>query len=199
MRAMDARYSAVAIVLHWLIALGIIFMLMMGKWMVGAIHDPATKAQAFATYQLHKSLGITILLLSLLRVVWRLTHRPPPEPAMPRWQKVSASAVHGLFYLLILAIPLSGWALVSASPLGLPTILYGLVEWPHIGFLTTVADRQGVTHQLEEAHELLGNLMILLVVIHVLAALKHQIVDRDGLIGRMLPLAILRARPRQTS
>lgn len=182
------RYTQVAIILHWLIALGVIGLIAAGKWMVGAINRPDTQALAFDVYQLHKSVGITVLLLTVLRLAWRLGHRPPPLPeAMPGWQKAAAVGAHWLFYLLLIGIPLSGWAVVSASPLGLPTLLYGVVEWPHIGALTHVADRQATTHQLEEIHELLGNAMLLLVVLHAAAALKHQFLDRDNLLARMLP------------
>ncbi|TXG81986.1 MAG: cytochrome b [Sphingomonadales bacterium] len=184
----QTRYTQVAIILHWLIALGVIGLIVAGKWMAGAINRPETQALAYDVFQLHKSVGITVLLLTILRLAWRLGHRPPPLPdAMPGWQKAAATGAHWLFYLLLIGIPLSGWALVSASPLGLPTLLYGVVEWPHIAALTHVADRQATAHQLEEVHELLGNAMLLLVLLHVAAALKHQYLDRDNLLARMLP------------
>lgn len=183
-----ARYTQVAIILHWLIAFGVIGLIAAGKWMTGAIKQPETQALAYDVYQLHKSMGITVLLLTVLRIAWRLGHRPPPMPdTMPGWQKTVAAGAHWVFYLLLIGIPLSGWALVSASPLGLPTLLFGLVEWPHIPALTQVVNREETAHQLEEVHEWLGHAMLLLVVIHVAAAIKHQVLDRDNLLARMLP------------
>ena len=175
------RYNTVAMALHWLIAIAIISLLIVGKYMHGLPNNDPNK---FFLYQMHKSFGITVLILSVIRVLWRLTHAVPALPAgMPAWQQWGAHIMHFGLYALMLAIPLTGWAVASSSSSGIPTILFGLVELPHLPVGT---DHD--THEFyEEAHELLGNLMILLLVGHVVAALKHHFVDKDTVLTRMLP------------
>jgi cytochrome b561 len=135
-------------------------------------------------YQLHKSFGITVLALTLARIGWRLTHSVPPLPAtMPVWEHWAARTSHFLFYVLTLAIPLSGWAVASSSSTGVPTIWFGLFEVPHL----PVGTDEDAHETFEETHELLGNLMIVLLLIHVAAALKHHFWDRDNVFKRMLP------------
>lgn len=179
------RYGTVAMTLHWLIALAIIGMLIVGKYMHELEDaDPAK----FELYQLHKSTGITILALSVLRLLWRLVNKVPPLPAtMPAWQRFGAHASHFLLYFLMVAIPLSGWAMVSASPLGIPTIWFGLFQVPHLPGLQGFEDQHDAEEAFEEIHEWLGNVMILLAVVHVVAALKHHFWDRDNVLTRMLP------------
>jgi cytochrome b561 len=175
------RYGAVATTLHWLIAAAIIGMLIVGKYMHGL---PNTDPDKFVLYQLHKSTGITILALSLLRLVWRLTHAVPPLPAaMPAWERWAAHGMHFALYAAMVGMPLSGWARVSTDPIGIPTLWFGLFEVPHLPF---GADRD-LSYLFHEMHELGGNLLILLLVGHVLAALKHHFWDRDNVLKRMLP------------
>ena len=182
------RYTTVAIFLHWLIAVSIIAMLATGLWMVDAIKVPETQALAYDTYQFHKSLGITILALTALRILWRWLNPPPPLPAeMGTVARFAAHATHGLFYALMLALPLTGWAMVSASPFQIPTIIFGLFELPHITPLEQVQDKAAVEAQIKMVHDLAGKLMIGLLLLHVAAALKHQFVDRDHLMARMIP------------
>ena len=177
----NTRYGSVAMTLHWLIALAIVGMLVVGKYMHGL---PNSDPNKFMLYQLHKSTGITILTLTVLRVVWRFAGPVPRLPAtMPTWERWSAHASHFLLYALTLGIPLSGWAMVSASPLGIPTVWFGLFEVPHLP-VTPSEDTRDTFH---ETHELLGNLMILLLLVHVAAALKHHFWDRDTVFRRMLP------------
>jgi cytochrome b561 len=175
------RYGTVAMTLHWLIAIAIVMLLIVGKYMHGL---PDTDPNKFNLYQMHKSFGITVLALTVVRIVWRLMHPVPALPAgMPAWQRWGAHLSHFGLYALMLAIPLSGWALASSSPWGIPTLLFGAVELPN---LPVAADED--THELfEETHELLGNLMIVLLILHVAAALKHHFVDRDTVLRRMLP------------
>ena len=181
----ETRYGAVAVTLHWLIALIIIGMLFLGKYMADLPRDDPAK---FDLIQLHKSIGITILTLSVLRLVWRLVNKVPPLPAnMPAWERLAAHASHILLYVLIIGIPLTGWMMVSASPLGIPTIWFGTIEIPHLPGLQGFADQHAVEHDFKGAHELLGNLMIGLLVIHAGAALKHHFWDRDDVLVRMLP------------
>src|SRR4051812_11315537 len=95
--------------------------------------EPPFTPKTFAVIQLHKSIGITILLLSLVRLGWRLANRPPPLPAaMPRWERLLAAVTHVGFYLIMIAMPLTGWLMVSTSRFVLPTLLYGVVHWPDI-------------------------------------------------------------------
>ena len=125
------RYGAVAISLHWTIAAAILAQLAAGLWMVRAIRSADSQALAYHAYQWHKSLGLTVLVLSLLRLCWRLANPPPPLPAsMTTIERTAAKTMHGLFYLLTVGMPLVGWAMVSASPLGLPTMVFGLFECP---------------------------------------------------------------------
>ena len=181
----ERRYGSVAVTLHWLIALAIIGMLILGKYMADLPNSDPSK---FDLIQLHKSFGISILALSVLRLAWRLVNKVPPlPPQMPAWERYAAHASHFLLYVLMIGIPLSGWAMVSASPLGIPTIWFGQFEIPHLPGLQGLADQRATTDQLKEVHELLGNLMIALLLIHVGAALKHHLWDRDDVLTRMLP------------
>lgn len=177
----ETRYGSVAKTLHWLIAFAIIGLLVVGKYMHGL---PDNDPDKFALYQMHKSFGISVLVLTVVRILWRVTNKVPPLPAgMPAWQRWGAHLSHFGLYALMLAIPLSGWAVASSSPFGIPTLLFGAAELPN---LPVANDRD--THEFyEEAHELLGNLMILLLIVHVVAALKHHFVDRDTVFRRMLP------------
>ncbi|MFM9863743.1 MAG: cytochrome b [Micropepsaceae bacterium] len=175
------RYGTVAMTLHWLIAFAIMMLLAVGKVM----HElPDNDPNKFFIYQMHKSFGITVLVLTVVRIVWRLTHAVPGLPAgMPAWQRWGAHLSHFGLYALMLAIPLSGWAMASSSPYGIPTLLFGVVELPHL----PVGNAEETNEFFKEAHELLGNLMILLLILHVVAALKHHFVDRDTVFRRMLP------------
>jgi len=190
MSTREQRYTSVAILLHWLIALAIVLQLASGLWMADAINDPEQRAFAFQVYQWHKSLGLTVLVLSLLRLVWRLIHRVPPLPeGMSAWQRLAATGTHWLFYTLMIGIPVTGWLMVSASPFGIPTLYFGLFEVPHLPLLSELprAEKPAVEGDLKSIHEILGYLTIGLLLLHIAAALKHQLVDRDGLLGRMLP------------
>lgn len=181
-------YTSVAIGLHWLIATLALGQIAGGLYME-SLPDSAS-AERFQLIQLHKSFGVTILLLTLARLGWRLTHKAPPLPAaMPGWQKSLARGVHVLFYVLLIGVPLGGWAMVSASPLAetVKTYLFGVVPWPHLPFFDGVEDRRGLTRQIAEMHELGAKAMLALVVLHVGAAMKHWLMDGDGVLESMLP------------
>ncbi len=142
----------------------------------------------FDLYQLHKSFGLTILSLTLVRLGWRLSHRPPALPAiMPSWQKLIARATHWVFYALLLITPLVGWAMVSSSPTDIPTKWFGFVGIPHMPFFGGVADRAGAEEILKEVHEYLAFGILYLLALHVGAALKHQFFNRDGVLQSMAP------------
>ena len=179
------RYSAVAITLHWVIAALILYNLYIALQL-----DDLRGLAKFNLFQIHKSVGLTVLMLSLARLAWRLTHRPPPLPAeTPRWEKFGAHAAHWALYALMIGIPLTGWVIVSASPTNIPTLIFKTVPWPHLGFVHDLAmpARRLLEKQLGEVHMALGFGMGFLIVLHVAAALKHQFWNRDEVLGRMLP------------
>ena len=179
------RYTTVAIVLHWLIAAAIAPIASIGLVMKHVKLAPFTQ---FQLYQLHKSIGITILVLVALRLAWRLTHRPPPLPAtMPKLEKHAAEGTHVLLYLLMLGMPLVGWALVSSSPLNIPTVLYGVIPWPHLPILPTLPNKAAIEAALKIVHAYGAYVLIALVLLHVAAALRHHVVIRDDILRRMIP------------
>lgn len=180
-----SRYSAVAIGLHWLIAIAILALLVMGFVMENMSGNPALK---FRLFQLHKSLGITVLALSLLRLVWRLAHSAPPlPPASKVWEKALAHGVHGGFYLLMIGLPLIGWLGVSASPMKMPTRIFGLFTLPHLPFFTNDPDPAATTRLLFNIHGLMAYTLIGLLVLHVGGALKHHFMLRNDVMLRMTP------------
>jgi cytochrome b561 len=186
------RYTAVAIALHWLIAA----LLLTNVWFGLQMEEQRGMAK-FATMQLHKSIGLTVLILTLARIAWRLTHRPPPyAPPIRRWEHAVSKVVHFSFYLLLLGLPLTGWAIVSLSPTNIPTLLYDTVPWPHLGFLhdLPVSQRRGLEDTASETHETLVTIAYVLIALHVAGALKHAVVDRDGVAHRMIPLPFLRSK-----
>ena len=192
---MVQRYNRVAVALHWLIAAGLLANLGLGLWMSWAIDSPTAQAHAVSAFQIHKSLGLAVLVLSLLRLAWRLLHPQPPHPAgMKLWEKFLASATHWLFYVLMIGLPLSGWLYVSAQwrgdgPFTIPTLWFGLFEVPHL-FGLNDADRALRAQAAATAFSVHGAMalaLIVLLVLHVAAALKHQFIDRDGVLARMLP------------
>jgi cytochrome b561 len=188
----QGRYGAVAIAVHWLIALAIIGLILSGKWMVDAIRVKETQFTAFQIYQWHKSFGLTVLALSLFRLAWRLLHTPPPAPdTMPNWQRFASTVTHWAFYVLMIGTPVLGWLMVSASPLGLPTLLFGQLEVPHYPF-DPAADKAALEHWFKANHELLANGTLLLLLLHAAAALKHHFVDKDNILWRMAPFSFLR-------
>lgn len=176
------RYDAVAVVLHWTMALGVFVLIGIGLVMK---HADLPKIRVFHLFQLHKSIGVVILLLAVARLAWRLAHRAPPLPAaMPAWEKKAAHAGHGLLYVFLLGLPLSGWAMVSASPLNIPTVLFGLVSWPHLPFLAELPDKAPVAHALTAVHDYGAYALIAVLAAHIGAALRHAL-KGDVLLSRM--------------
>jgi cytochrome b561/polyisoprenoid-binding protein YceI len=177
------RYGAVAIVLHWLIAAAIVFQVMLG-WRMGGPHTP----QGFAITQLHKSIGITILILSLARLGWRLANPPPPEPpTLAGWERALSKAVHVGFYVIMIGMPLTGWLMVSASRLHIPTLLYGTIPWPDLPGVAG-ASRRMWSRIGSNGHEWLAWGVYGLLALHVAGALKHQLFSRDEpILARMAP------------
>ena len=183
----QSRYNTVAMSLHWLIAA-----LLITNIGIAWYFNTLPRAASIAPIQLHKSIGITILLLSVLRLAWRFISPPPPLPAsVVGWERVAAHTAYVLFYVVMLGMPLSGWAMTSASPLihVFPITLYKVIPWPAIGPLTTLPHAQmKQAHDLFQAtHGLLAKLAYALIVLHVLAALRHQFIKRDEVVSRMIP------------
>ena len=171
------RYSTGAMILHWLIAIAVIV-----TWRLadGAEHVP--RAQHFAALQPHFALGIVILLLTIARLLWRLTHKAPPFSSdLAPWERWLARTVHFIFYVLLLGLPIMAW--IGVSMMRQPIDFFGLFTIPN---LPTPANR-GAGHELTEIHGTLGNIMLWLIVLHVVGALKHQFWDKDGNLYRMLP------------
>ncbi|NIF80593.1 cytochrome b [Paraburkholderia sp. Cy-641] len=184
-RPSDAvRYNGAAIALHWLIAALIICGFYIGWIMTDIPGFTPTKLKYFSW---HKWIGVTVFALAVLRVLWRATHRAPAlDDATPGWQKAAAHLVHGVLYLLMLAIPLSGYFYTSAA--GIPVVYLGIVPLP-----TFIGPDQALKATLRTVHVLLNYTLLALVAMHVLAALKHQFIDRDGLLARMVPFLKTRA------
>ncbi|HVY06194.1 MAG TPA: cytochrome b [Burkholderiales bacterium] len=171
------RYTGMAIALHWLIAIAILCTFLLGQYMSDLQLSPAK----LKLYSYHKWIGVTIFLLVLARIAWRLGHRPPaPPPSMAAWQHHAAGAAHFFLYALTLAIPLSGWLMSSAS--GFQVVYLGVLPIPDL-----LAKNKETAGQLKELHEALNWLMVVVVALHVAAALKHHLIDRDNVLQRMLP------------
>ncbi|MFZ5671212.1 MAG: cytochrome b [Pseudomonadota bacterium] len=182
------RYSAVAVMLHWIIAILLVWTVLLA-WQA----EDLKGAAKMVPLQLHKPLGIVILLLTLARLAWRAVHRPPPlGPGLKPWERRLAHAVHWGFYGLMLLVPLTGWAMVSASSLIVryPIDMFGLFDWPVIQPLFDLPEtvRHDRHELLEEIHKLMAKAIIYgLIPLHVLGALKHQFLDRDNSLSRMIP------------
>lgn len=187
----STRYSSVAIWLHWAIAILLITMMAVGIWMTDAIKAKETQAIAFEVYQFHKSFGILIFVLSVARVLWRLSHAVPELPhGMAVWERLAAHGTHLLFYALMLALPLTGWLMVSASPWGLPTIIFSTVEVPHLSSLSEL-DQTGKMlweGRFKGIHKYMAFGGAGLIFLHIGAALKHHFITRDDSLTRMAPI-----------
>jgi len=175
------RYTRTAMLLHWLLGIALVTLFGVGLYMADLPFSP----QRLKLYNWHKWAGVSILALSLLRLVWRRAHRPPQLPAqveqaMPRWQQLAHHGAHHLLYLLFFAVPLLGWAYSSAA--GFPIVFFGLWPLPDL-----VAASPELADTLKPLHKLSAFAMAALVLVHVAAALKHHFIDRDGLLLRMLP------------
>ena len=171
------RYTAVAMGLHWLIGLMIFASFGLGLYMVELSLSPAK----LKFYAWHKWAGVTIFMLVLLRCTWRITHVAPAHPAhMPPWQRRTAELSHYLLYVLMIAIPLSGWLMSSAK--GFQTVYFAVVPIPDL-----LAKNKALGELLASVHYALNIAMICVVAGHVGAALKHHFIDHDDMLLRMLP------------
>lgn len=168
-------YTRTAVSLHWLIVALIFSAFIMG-WIMT---DMAISPQKLKLFNYHKWVGVTILGLAVVRLLWRVTHRPPELLPMPAWQRISAHALHWLLYLLMFLQPLSGW--LYSNAVGYPIVYLGVIPLP-----TLVAKNKALAETFEHLHGLFGFLLLLALVLHAAAALKHHFFDRDDTLRRML-------------
>jgi cytochrome b561/polyisoprenoid-binding protein YceI len=190
MSEQQARYNGVAMAIHWLTALTVIGLLIVGNYMADL---PKTDPMKLVLFNIHKSFGVAVFLLTALRLVWRLTHRPPELPSeMPAWEQKAAHAAHWALYALLFIVPLMGWLMVSESPRNIPTMLFGMVQLPHLPFFADWETDQ--KRQYKELFETLHSgpayLMAVLIVAHIGAALRHRLILKDKVVQRMLPKII---------
>ena len=179
MSTTEKSYSAIARLLHWLIAFLIIGQII-GGWLM--THEGLPEGMIYDAFQLHKSFGFLVLVLSLVRLVWRLMHRPPPLPAgMKGWEIFVSKITHVVFYGLMIGLPLTGWIHVSASPLEIPTVVFGTIPVPHL----PVPVDGAFSELFGGFHEFLAFATLGLLALHVGAALKHHFVEKDDVLVRM--------------
>jgi cytochrome b561 len=172
------RYTLPAVTFHWLMAL-----MMIGAFTMGLIMTdiPGITPTKLKYYSWHKWFGVTILLLAMMRLAWRLSHKPPAYPdTMPGWQQRAATVLHGLLYVLIFAVPLSGYFYSLSA--GIPVVWFGIIELPVL-----IDANPELKPVLKGLHYWLNMTLAACVAGHVAAALKHHFIDRDGILRRMLP------------
>ena len=174
------RYSTVSLVFHWGLALLVVVQIALIMAYEG--YDAASDPLAGTYMGLHKSVGLSILVLTLARLAWRMMNPVIPLPTtVPRWQRILARTTQVLFYVLLIGLPLGGWAASSAA--GRAIEWFGLFTWPG---LPMPLNRE-LAGTIIEAHEVAGKALIALIALHVIGALKHHFVDRDNVLRRMLP------------
>ncbi len=195
---MTNRYTQTAIILHWLIALCIFGMFALG-WYMTELPKEAPKQMAYDLFDwgvytweltkeasprsfyfnLHKSIGLTILGLVIIRFLWRITHKPPAIlSSYKTWERKLATGAHHLLYLLMFAIPLSGLIMSVASKYG--------VKWFGLKFIAGT-DNEGIREAFYEIHEIAGLIILIIIAIHILGALKHKFIDKDDTMKRIMP------------
>ena len=192
-RPVSDRWPAWLIALHWTIALALLIMIGAGMMMVAAEEHAAATGDYSVTvlgvplyqaYQLHKSVGITLFALVLLRLVLRVALRvKAPDQGHSALEHLAARTVQVALYALMLSLPVTGWLMASASPLGLPTVWFGLVSIPH-----PLGPDAALEVLLANLHALGGKALLALAALHAVAAVKHHLSDRDGTLVAMLPL-----------
>lgn len=168
------HYTRTAVALHWVLAAAIVGSFCVGLYMTSLPFSP----QRLKLYNWHKWAGVLILTASAARLLWRLAHRPPEDLPMPLWQQRTAHVAHLLLYILFFAVPLMGWAYSSAA--GFPIVLFGVLPLPDF-----VGKDAALAEFLKPWHGRLAWMLAAVVALHVLGALKHHFIDRDGLIRRL--------------
>jgi cytochrome b561 len=177
--AAAARYGGVAQALHWLVAALVLSQFGLG-W---TMSDLPLSQLKFDLYQLHKSLGLTIFALVVVRLAWRLRHPPPPLPAsLPAWERAAARINHGLFYALLLVQPLIG--LLQSNAANFPVVVWGVLPLPAL-----IGSDEALGETLVEVHQTVAAVLLVLIALHVAAALRHHFLLKDDVLRRMLPAA----------
>lgn len=173
----QSTYGSVSKLFHWGIFLLVVIMLV-----VGFIMEDLPDSMQSTVYMMHKSTGLLILGLMVLRLLWRWMNKSPEFPnAMPQWQKIAAHVAHWLFYIILLAMPLVGWIMSTAA--GRVPTFYGLITAPFPG----IELNDQLAHQLANVHEMLAYVLLFLLALHIAAALKHHFIDKDNVLVRMMP------------
>lgn len=174
---MTNQYTRTAQMIHWLMAILLAGLLALGFYM----HDLPLSPEKLKLYSWHKWAGVSAFLLVWLRLLWRVAHHPPALPAsMPRWQQIAAHAGHHLLYVLMIAIPLSGWLMSSAK--GFQTVWFGVLPIPDL-----IGKNKELGEQLVLLHKALNLSLLAILAAHIGAALKHHFIDKDDILNRMLP------------
>lgn len=172
---MTIRYTRTAIGLHWIMAVGFIAMFFLGFYM----SDLPISPRMLQLYSWHKWAGVTLFLLAVARLLWRLTHRPPALPTSMRKIDIAlANLGHYLLYFFMFAVPLSGWLMSSA--MNIPTVWFGIIPLPDL-----IPQNKAAADVLAATHSYLNWAFVITVVGHILAALKHQFIDKDNLLARI--------------
>lgn len=176
---MNQRYTRTAIFLHWLVALGLVGTFILGFYM----EDLPLSPNKLKLYSWHKWAGMILLLLILVRLTWRITHKAPELPAtMGSMAKLAAHAGHWVLYALMLAIPVSGWLMSSAQ--GFQVVWFGVLPLPDL-----VPKNAALGELLNDIHVVLNYTLLVAVMGHIAAALQHHFIKKDGVLARILPFA----------
>ncbi|PWE17596.1 cytochrome B [Marinicauda salina] len=182
------RYTTIAIAFHWTIAILLVGMVFYGWWMEevrdAAFDGEVSVERASAVYNWHKTIGLTILVLSLGRLAWRLGHKPPALPAaMPGWERLAARFTHVAFYAIMIGAPIAGYVAASSYGEGFPILAFNAVELPKL----PVPRTEDFHEAAGSIHGAVGWVILVLLAVHAGAAFKHHFVDRDGVLTRMIP------------
>lgn len=186
-RSSPSGYGLLAILFHWVMALLIMGMLALGLYMDDL---PATDPSTFQLYQLHKSFGFVILTLAVLRLAWRVVNPTPKLPdTMPTWERLAAHLGHTGLYALMFLLPISGWLMVSASPWGIPTLIFNVLNVPHLPVPSILGTAEQAEATLIALHGYMAYFLIALLIAHIGGALKHHFIARDNTLRRMISTA----------
>ncbi|WP_068081204.1 cytochrome b [Polycladidibacter stylochi] len=178
------RYGLTAIFIHWAMAIVIMLLIIVGFYMTSL--NPL-KPATFQFYQLHKSIGFIAFGLIAIRVINRLLNPPPKLPSsMSQLEKLLAHLGHLALYFCMIAMPLSGWIMVSTSPLNIPTLMFGLFEIPHLPIAGVFGDKGSISSLMATLHKICAYGLCLLITIHIAAALKHHFYSKDKVLLRIL-------------
>lgn len=180
----QSGYGWIAILFHWSMAGLMLFMMGLGLYMT---RESLTLIEKYPLYQLHKSYGFVVLAIVMLRLIWRLSNKVPAlPPATKAWEKLAAHAVHILLFFLMFALPLTGWLMVSSSPLNIPTMLFDTINIPHLPMKNLLGSAAETEQAMRFIHWALAMALLVALALHVGAALKHHFILKDTTLKRML-------------